>query len=52
MLEIKVIIAMLVQRFTLKLVPGQKIVADGITRLPRYGLYMQVMPAPYISDIA
>ena len=42
MIEIKVIVAMLCQRLRLKLVPGQTIMADAITRLPKYGILVEV----------
>jgi len=44
MLEIKTIVAMLLQRFSMKLVPGQKIQADAITRLPKYGILVELHP--------
>ena len=42
MIEIKIIVALLVQRLRMRLVPGQRIHADPISRTPTHGMYMQV----------
>ena len=46
MIEIKVTIALLVQRFLVQLVPGQTIKASAITRLPINGMYLRVSKRP------
>ena len=46
MIELKVIVSMILQRFQLELAPGQTIKADPVTRLPRYGLYVRIRSRP------
>lgn len=36
------ILSLLLQRVTWEVVPGQKIVSDPITRLPKHGIYMKL----------
>jgi cytochrome P450 len=46
LLELKLIVARIAQRFTLDLAPGQKIEpAPGTTMYPRYGMKMRITPA-------
>lgn len=42
MLEIKVIVSTILQRFSFDLAKGQKIVPHPITRLPAFGVLMNV----------
>lgn len=46
MIEIKVTIALIVQRFLFSLVPGQTLKASGITRMPIHGMLMRVAKRP------
>jgi cytochrome P450 len=46
LLELKLIVARIAQRYTLDLAPGQKIEpAPGTTMYPRYGMKMRITPA-------